>query len=238
VNGSASCSSPGRSGSSKSGFLVTRRSGDRFFRFMGREYEQAKERQQGGRQSRQDPLGRDDPRGALRASPRAVAKRSRRGAATAYRKGPKSEALKMKPATTIRRAEICDDEACGHESCAQSRADARAKCERCHRYAGFDRALEKNPDGPGVVRACLEREFKQTVVNAVFIREHIPPYGWFRIEMACGHNTFLKLMSGSMVKFPKRIRCSECKHLLRDGYGNRRLMPMKSLQRGRDGVIR
>jgi hypothetical protein len=94
----------------------------------------------------------------------------------------------------------------------------------------FGRPYLQNPDGPGVVhRACLEREFKQMVVKAVFIREHTPPYGWFRIEMACGHNTFLKLMSGSTtVKIPKRIRCSECKHTLRDAYGNRRLMPMKA----------
>jgi hypothetical protein len=145
----------------------------------------------------------------------------------------------VKAVTTIRRAEMCDDEACGHESCAQSRADARAKCESCRRYIGF-RAYQQNPDGGGVVhRACLEREFKPAVVKAVFIREHAPPYGWFRIELECGHRTFLKLLSDSTtVRIPKRIRCSECKHMLRDGYGNRRLMPMKSLPRGRDGVIR
>jgi hypothetical protein len=227
VNGSASCSSPGRSGSSKSGFLVTRRSGDRFFRFMGREYEQAKERQQGGRQSRQDPLGRDDPRGALRASPRAVAKRSRRGAATAYSEGAESEARKMKEPKTIRRAEICiDDEECGHDSCAQGRADARAKCAACSKYVAFGRPYLQNPDGPGLVhRACLEREFKQAVVKAVFIRER-----WFRLELACAHKTFIKLTTADT---PKTARCAECRHMLRDGYGNRRLMPMKASPHGR-----
>jgi hypothetical protein len=136
----------------------------------------------------------------------------------------------MKAVKTIRRTEVCDDEECHHESCVQARADARAKCASCRGYVGFGRPHFANPDGPGVVhRACLEREFKQTVVKAVFIREHTPPYGWFRIEMACGHNTFLKLMSGSTtVKIPKTVRCGHCKHLLRDGYGNRRLMPMKA----------
>src|SRR5207249_5326611 len=121
-------------------------------------------------------------------------------------------------------------EECKHPACSQSRADARAKCERCLAYVGFGRPYLKNPDGRGVVhRACLEREFKQMVVKAVFIREHAPPYGWFRIELKCGHRTFLKLLSDSAtVRIPKRIRCSECKHMLRDGYGNRRLMPMKS----------
>jgi hypothetical protein len=146
----------------------------------------------------------------------------------------------VKAVTTIRRAAICEDEECGHDSCAQSRADVRAKCRVCSKYISFERPYLPNPDGPGVVhRACLEREFKPAVVKAVFIREHAPPYGWFRIELECGHHTFLKLMSGSTtVKIPKRIRCSECKHMLRDGYGNLRLTPMKSLQRGRDAVIR
>jgi hypothetical protein len=132
----------------------------------------------------------------------------------------------MKTITTIRRAEVCTDEACGHDPCAQARADARGKCAKCRKYLGFDRAFRDNPDGPGVVhRACLEREFKQAVVRAVFVRER-----WFRLELACTHKTFLKLsLAATTGKIPKIVRCSECKHTVRDVHGNRRLMPMKAL---------
>jgi hypothetical protein len=152
-----------------------------------------------------------------------VAERSRRRAARAYREGTESEAREVKPVTTIRRADICVEETCGHPSCVQARADARAKCAKCSKYVAFRPYLE-NPDGPGVVhRACLEQEFKQAVVKAVFIRE---PY--FRLELACNHRTFIKSTTG---KIPKMTRCSECKHTVRDAYGNRRLMPMKAFDR-------
>lgn len=126
----------------------------------------------------------------------------------------------MKAVKRIRRAEICVDEECGHESCAQARADARAKCVACSKYI-LGRPYLDSPDGPGVVHhACIEREYKKPVVKAVFIRDR-----WYRLELSCKHITFVKSTTG---RHPKVTRCSECKYTVRDEHGNRRLMSMNT----------